>query len=147
MSLASVIARNSRIGPNIDSFTAPSSRTKDTASAPRAASRRPKAKRGDVDTVLAESGSDKSNHAGFVVVAQVENRSLELGFQRNAINLDYAWRSVMQYCAFRGKSRCAGLIRERRHFQGVREAVLAPPCLFLPQSDRGLPQPPAHLPR
>src|SRR5262249_21576233 len=82
-------------------------------------------KRGDVDPMLAEGGADVADHAGTVFVAKKEHGAVELRLERNAVNLDDAWRAVMQDGALGGEPGAARLVRKRGDFQRVRETMFA----------------------
>src|SRR5271165_5386635 len=90
----------------------------------------PQRKRGNVYAMLPQGRPDIADHSRFIVVPKVQYGTLQFGFQRDSINVDHAWRTIMEYGAFRAESRRAFLIRHRSHFQRMRKAVLPPTRLF-----------------
>jgi len=98
------------IGLQIEAGTSPSKRTRETASAPRAASRRPRASC-DVHAELFESASHLTDDTGFIVIAQIKDGSGELGFERNSVNRQHARGAVVQNGALGSETDSAGLFR------------------------------------
>src|SRR5215469_2432491 len=89
----------------------------------------PQSERRNVYSMLSERRSHVPNHAGLVIIPQVEDRAIELCLERDAIDAHDARRAVMQHGSFRRKPQTSRHFRERRNFEGVGKAVLAPPRL------------------
>ena len=82
-------------------------------------------KRREVYAVFAESGADVADYAGAVFVAEEEHRAIQLGFERDSVNLDDAGRAIVQNRAFGGKAGASRFVWERGNLQRVREAMFA----------------------
>lgn len=59
---------------------------------------------GDVDAELAERGTDLADYTGFVFVAKIEDGAFELGFERDALDVEDAWGAVVEDGAFCGET-------------------------------------------
>src|SRR5580704_6270345 len=93
---------------------------------------------GDIHAVFSQSATDMADDAGLVLVAQEEHSAIKLSFERDAVDLNYARRAVVQHRAFGREARRAGFVGQRGNFQGVREAVFAAArFLFHGKSARG----------
>ena len=92
-----MIAGISRIGPKMEPETSPSSRTSDfAASRPTRLFAPPQRKSRNVHAKLAQCRSDLADNAGFIAVAQIKNRPLELRLDRNSADLQHARRAIVQ---------------------------------------------------